>query len=54
MCIECIAMRANITPRAVMAYLRKITKSVHVERSDDGRCRTCGQLGKTYWLTRVD
>ena len=54
LCVDCIATRAHITPRAVMTYLRKIGKALTVERADDDRCRACGAVGKTSSLARVD
>jgi hypothetical protein len=38
----------------IIAYLAKIESSVTVRRGVNDRCRTCGAVGRTYWITRPD
>ena len=54
LCVDCIATRAHVSLRVVMSYLRKISKSLTVQRGEDDRCRTCGAVGKTYSFARLD
>ena len=54
MCADCIAARAHTTPQAVESYLTEIGKTVDVERGTNERCHTCGTVGRTYALSRID
>jgi hypothetical protein len=54
MCVACIADRAHTTPQAVESYLAEIGKTVDVESAAHERCLTCGTVGVTYALSRID
>ena len=54
MCVPCIADRAHTTPEAVESYLAEIGKTVDVESAANERCHTCGTVGTTYALSRID
>ena len=53
LCVECIALRTQVSVGAVKAYLPKLDKMVTVHRGVEDRCRACGRIGDTFWLSRV-
>jgi hypothetical protein len=54
LCVDCIAVRAQVGVELVIAYLAKIESAVTMRRNLDDRCRTCGAMGRTYTITRPD
>ena len=54
MCPDCIAARAHTTPQAVESYLTEIGRTLDVESGMNERCHTCGAVGTTYSLSRID
>jgi len=54
LCVDCIALRAQVGVDVLIAYLAKIEAAVTVRRGVDDRCRTCGAVGRTYSIARPD
>jgi hypothetical protein len=53
LCVDCIALRAQVSVPAVRNYLLKIDTMGSVQRGVDDRCRACGLIGETFWLNRL-
>jgi hypothetical protein len=53
LCVDCIALRSQVSVPAVRDYLRKIDTMGRVHRGMDDRCRACGLIGETFWLTKL-
>jgi hypothetical protein len=54
LCVDCIALRAQVGAGVIMTYLATIEAAVKVRRGVDDRCRACGAIGRTYSVTRPD
>ena len=52
MCVDCIALRAQVSIRAVKDYLPKIASMGRLEHRVGERCRACGNIGDTFSLSR--
>jgi hypothetical protein len=53
LCVDCIALRAQVSVPTVRDYLRKIDALGSVQRGVEDRCRACGHIGDTFSLSRA-
>ena len=53
LCVDCIALRAQVSVSAVKDYLRKTDLMGSVQHGTNDRCRACGLIGDTSWLNRL-
>lgn len=54
LCVDCLALRAQVGVDVIVSYLAKIETAVTVRRGLDDRCRVCGAVGRTYSIARLD
>jgi hypothetical protein len=53
MCVDCIALRAQVSMPAVKDYLPRIASVGRLEHRVGERCRACGHIGDTFSLSRL-
>jgi hypothetical protein len=52
LCMDCIVARASATPTDVEASFLRIHYVLELRRAEGERCRTCGTIGRVFYLDR--
>jgi hypothetical protein len=50
LCGDCIEAKTGLDRSETAAYLARIRRVVQLRRSNGGRCQSCGEIGRVYWL----
>ena len=50
LCEDCIEAKTGLDRRETDAYLGRIRRVVQLRRSNGGRCQSCGEIRRVYWL----
>jgi hypothetical protein len=53
LCVDCIALRAQVSVPTVKDYLPKVGSMARLQHGVEDRCRACGHIGDTFSLSRV-